>query len=124
QAEDGIRDFHVTGVQTCALPISPQVVDGVEPVVVGGQREERQYRQDQRREDVEVGVLADRALGLPHLQRRVYDLQVVLVGGVANHGPDAVVELEVRRGGDAPLQRVVGHVLGPVAQDAELGRAA
>src|SRR5690606_40612591 len=24
QAEDGIRDFHVTGVQTCALPISTQ----------------------------------------------------------------------------------------------------
>src|SRR5690606_40682011 len=24
QAEDGIRDFHVTGVQTCALPISPK----------------------------------------------------------------------------------------------------
>src|SRR5690606_469246 len=23
-AEDGIRDFHVTGVQTCALPILPQ----------------------------------------------------------------------------------------------------
>src|SRR5690606_3109932 len=23
QAEDGIRDFHVTGVQTCALPIYP-----------------------------------------------------------------------------------------------------
>src|SRR5690606_30900443 len=22
QAEDGVRDFHVTGVQTCALPIS------------------------------------------------------------------------------------------------------
>src|SRR5690606_40341154 len=28
QAEDGIRDFHVTGVQTCALPIS-RVVDRV-----------------------------------------------------------------------------------------------
>src|SRR5690606_40061752 len=26
QAEDGIRDFHVTGVQTCALPISLPVV--------------------------------------------------------------------------------------------------
>src|SRR5690606_40354103 len=26
QAEDGIRDFHVTGVQTCALPISNQYV--------------------------------------------------------------------------------------------------
>src|SRR5690606_41128189 len=25
QAEDGIRDFHVTGVQTCALPILTHV---------------------------------------------------------------------------------------------------
>src|SRR5690606_40111626 len=25
QAEDGIRDFHVTGVQTCALPIFNQM---------------------------------------------------------------------------------------------------
>src|SRR5690606_40894422 len=29
QAEDGIRDFHVTGVQTCALPIlSGKVIAG------------------------------------------------------------------------------------------------
>src|SRR5690606_23461317 len=27
QAEDGIRDFHVTGVQTCALPISSYVFE-------------------------------------------------------------------------------------------------
>src|SRR5690606_39906403 len=27
QAEDGIRDFHVTGVQTCALPIYPDFSD-------------------------------------------------------------------------------------------------
>src|SRR5690606_30412866 len=34
QAEDGIRDFHVTGVQTCALPIWRfQKVDIVEPSV-------------------------------------------------------------------------------------------
>src|SRR5690606_39806498 len=26
QAEDGIRDFHVTGVQTCALPICSRVL--------------------------------------------------------------------------------------------------
>src|SRR5690606_39566298 len=26
QAEDGIRDFHVTGVQTCALPIWAVIV--------------------------------------------------------------------------------------------------
>src|SRR5205085_4971445 len=33
QAEDGIRDLTVTGVQTCALPISPTVVsvDAVKP---------------------------------------------------------------------------------------------
>src|SRR5690606_40568571 len=24
-AEDGVRDFHVTGVQTCALPISSRI---------------------------------------------------------------------------------------------------
>src|SRR5690606_41020979 len=28
QAEDGIRDFHVTGVQTCALPISSVFSNG------------------------------------------------------------------------------------------------
>src|SRR5690606_15052026 len=36
QAEDGIRDFHVTGVQTCALPISaarPQLIDEYLPKV-------------------------------------------------------------------------------------------
>src|SRR5207248_3361380 len=40
QAEDGIRDRTVTGVQTCALPISPLVVDGprVEPLPVGDVR--------------------------------------------------------------------------------------
>src|SRR5207237_4060810 len=30
QAEDGIRDSSVTGVQTCALPISPHGYDHVE----------------------------------------------------------------------------------------------
>src|SRR5690606_39601248 len=33
QAEDGIRDFHVTGVQTCALPI---LLDGVVRAGVDG----------------------------------------------------------------------------------------
>src|SRR5690625_7887387 len=34
QAEDGIRDGHVTGVQTCALPIS-SLQDGYEEVEQG-----------------------------------------------------------------------------------------
>src|SRR5690606_40933773 len=36
QAEDGIRDFHVTGVQTCALPIfSPFTIFSGLAVCVG-----------------------------------------------------------------------------------------
>src|SRR5205809_3387224 len=31
QAEDGIRDVAVTGVQTCALPISPSSVSAIGP---------------------------------------------------------------------------------------------
>src|SRR5207302_2145083 len=34
QAEDGIRDFHVTGVQTCALPICyREVSSGLTPIM-------------------------------------------------------------------------------------------
>src|SRR5690606_40148955 len=29
---DGIRDFHVTGVQTCALPISPPTNDEIDRI--------------------------------------------------------------------------------------------
>src|SRR5690606_39782046 len=35
QAEDGIRDFHVTGVQTCALPIynsKDRVIDPIHKI--------------------------------------------------------------------------------------------
>src|SRR5699024_11793973 len=33
QAEDGIRDRNVTGVQTCALPISPVGIDSPDSVI-------------------------------------------------------------------------------------------
>src|SRR5690606_39705192 len=35
QAEDGIRDFHVTGVQTCALPILATMLGTVDRTRVG-----------------------------------------------------------------------------------------
>src|SRR5690606_15602694 len=35
QAEDGIRDFHVTGVQTCALPILATLLPLVLVLVIG-----------------------------------------------------------------------------------------
>src|SRR5207253_6791645 len=38
QAEDGIRDGHVTGVQTCALPISASLTGLMIPVFLGSWR--------------------------------------------------------------------------------------
>src|SRR5947207_14625092 len=40
QAEDGIRDHCVTGVQTCALPISRPARGGPVPSVSGGSQSE------------------------------------------------------------------------------------
>src|SRR5439155_6583177 len=69
QAEDGIRDGHVTGVQTCALPISPvhlgRVRSRAAEQVGGGPRahqgvaasrdRSRQRRADVRSEERRVG---------------------------------------------------------------------
>src|SRR5439155_9522782 len=38
QAEDGIRDGHVTGVQTCALPIFGSISRARGPYAIGGDR--------------------------------------------------------------------------------------
>src|SRR5207302_3433868 len=40
QAEDGIRDFHVTGVQTCALPIWRGFTCHVSPVFLNASPEQ------------------------------------------------------------------------------------
>src|SRR5439155_11772832 len=57
QAEDGIRDGHVTGVQTCALPISGQ----------GGLRR----RSPLLRTHLHLALLAQPPLELPSLHLRV-----------------------------------------------------
>src|SRR5690606_40971708 len=41
QAEDGIRDFHVTGVQTCALPISDKRFNALKLTSAGQAKYER-----------------------------------------------------------------------------------
>src|SRR5690606_41333758 len=73
QAEDGIRAFHVTGVQTCALPIflvgdveqRAHAVRGgqcgkralhVHPHVAGGDRQEVRVRRGERSEERRVGT--------------------------------------------------------------------
>src|SRR5690606_40973155 len=40
QAEDGIRDFHVIGVQTCALPIFNKMLAKLAPPAVANARNE------------------------------------------------------------------------------------
>src|SRR5205823_7235745 len=53
QAEDGIRDKLVTGVQTCALPISP-----LEPPARSAARPARPRRQDLRTRPARAAALA------------------------------------------------------------------
>src|SRR5690606_40237948 len=72
QAEDGIRDFHVTGVQTCALPILRQrylmVIDGEQveggggfrPVINPAVNKELTQVAVANREDVDRAVAAAR----------------------------------------------------------------
>src|SRR5207253_5184311 len=50
QAEDGIRDGHVTGVQTCALPISLAYVHLLDPVAqaVGDHLDDARMREVER----------------------------------------------------------------------------
>src|SRR2546426_11985443 len=50
QAEDGIRDYKVTGVQTCALPPRPS------------SREHQTYKQDHPARREQGGLARDRAL--------------------------------------------------------------
>src|SRR5690606_39347056 len=59
-AEDGIRDFHVTGVQTCALPIFPDHFIGL--VVSGGHTSLLEVR-DIATDVVELGQTLDDAAG-------------------------------------------------------------
>src|SRR5437870_11552276 len=53
QAEDGIRDGHVTGVQTCALPIFEALIEleGALPLGLGlvGDLDARLLRSEERR---------------------------------------------------------------------------
>src|SRR6266511_4942504 len=61
-ADDGIRDFHVTGVQTCALPISERTPDADRDLPLRGRRGVEVGLQEigraSCRERVEISVVA------------------------------------------------------------------
>src|SRR5690606_38351039 len=91
QAEDGIRDFHVTGVQTCALPISAgaavagllqlrnQLHDDAVVVVIlhdhGSRYMGKMYNEDWLRER---GFLEDEKLTAQTILRKRGDVPIVM----------------------------------------------
>src|SRR5690606_25853206 len=101
--EDGIRDFHVTGVQTCALPISRAdlgeheagllVVDKLLPSVRSGEPRSRLLE-----------VLADR---LEELGRHEEAAAARHEAGAVEPEPDPVV-LDLLEGSEAPESEPTG----------------
>src|SRR5207253_5515879 len=91
-AEDGIRDGHVTGVQTCALPISPSVTRAHDASLnLGGRFPEAVARHLRAAADVFSGAARNAAL------RR---LAFALVGSGGAEGVFAVgIRSEERRVG-------------------------
>src|SRR5690606_3459224 len=93
QAEDGIRDFHVTGVQTCALPIciTGQVAQtGVAEIVTDTTKDPRYIADDQiRLSEITVPILLDKeVLGIidcEHPRAHYFTKQHLrLLTGIAN----------------------------------------
>src|SRR5690606_39521995 len=68
QAEDGIRDFHVTGVQTCALPICVVLQEQLD------QSKLRQARIEQSESSDAVDEARRIAFGLEQVQDRLRSL--------------------------------------------------
>src|SRR5260221_5339167 len=72
QAEDGIRDHCVTGVQTCALPISASLRKG-DPVIVRGRLKTRAWNDNgmtRTAHEIEADAIGhDMAYGWSHFMR-------------------------------------------------------
>src|SRR5690606_40760102 len=76
QAEDGIRNFHVTGVQTCALPISlfGELREEFLPILLlltYAAEDALDFRHGERHEHRLVG--REQKLGLQQLEEQVLD---------------------------------------------------
>src|SRR5690606_40056275 len=87
QAEDGIRDFHVTGVQTCALPIL-----GHEVPMAGNHHEEVDVRRAPR-----VGHRLDGAKPVAAVLARDVEAEPLEGGVDVARGALATVAVEIGR---------------------------
>src|SRR6266511_364027 len=86
QAEDGIRAFHVTGVQTCALPISPPPRTGTLAAPARRSRrsdrglgQQGRARGDPRRPHLRAGARRRRAQGAAERSARRAELEADLL---------------------------------------------
>src|SRR5690606_39375384 len=117
QAADGIRDFHVTGVQTCALPIDERLAE-LSGLASNGQE---LFAVNDGGTQVEVFVL-DRNC---RVQRTItagidpYDVEdlalapdgVLWLSDTGDNGKsrDTVAVIKVRQDGSASLHRKIGR---------------
>src|SRR5207253_7446710 len=65
QAEDGIRDGHVTGVQTCALPISNDGAEAVTAEAVSSEIAKPRRLANRTARSSRSGSSSNRSAGLP-----------------------------------------------------------
>src|SRR5690606_41071859 len=75
QAEDGIRDFHVTGVQTCALPIYEAVVSGGDILI--GRTSPPRFREEYKEFEVKGPYRRDTSVGVRPSENGVVDTVIV-----------------------------------------------
>src|SRR5690606_16162021 len=92
QAEDGIRDFHVTGVQTCALPICLQLL--------------LEFSHD-------LPELPERYIAHPELLEPVPECQspIFLITEVEGTGREAIAHLFFSAPEEAPTTRGFASIL-------------
>src|SRR2546421_3800540 len=91
QAEDGIRDLIVTGVQTCALPI-----------FVPGTREVEDVLADMKRQKIHLAIVLDEFGGTAGLVT-MEDLLEEIVGPIYDEYDQPSGELRVAPAGAAPV---------------------
>src|SRR2546426_11356292 len=102
QAEDGIRDYKVTGVQTCALPIYRDPADVRERVAVGPEA----YVQAERPEAHAPTPAELHLLALIARHATAHDEQAhALLAAHVNHRAPPAVE-DVRAEGGAVVEHV------------------
>src|SRR5690606_8249374 len=115
QAEDGIRDFHVTGVQTCALPILGRVGDDDAPLYpppFGPERPQHVGRVVDHGAVVELGRADDVGDAARVADNSLDDLLPGGVEGLEVHFGQLVRLAAVPAGRLPPVGRVQKHQVG------------